>query len=87
MKRLYDHGNSFKEKYLTGAVLQFRGLVHCLHFRKHSSVQADMVLERELRVLHLNVQAAGRRLRHTFSDKVMLTPIKPHLLILLLPMG
>ena len=30
------------------------------HGRKHGSVQADLVLEKELRVLHLHQQAAGR---------------------------
>jgi hypothetical protein len=37
----------------------FRGSVHCRHGRKHGSVQIDMVLEKELRVLHLDLQAAG----------------------------
>ena len=35
-----------------------RGLVHYCHGEKHGSVQADMVLEKELRVLHLDPQAA-----------------------------
>jgi hypothetical protein len=33
--------------------LPFRGLVHYHHGGKHVSVQADMVLEKELRVLYL----------------------------------
>ena len=37
---------------------RFRGLVHYHHSRKHGSIQADMVLEKELRVLHLDPQAA-----------------------------
>jgi hypothetical protein len=32
----------------------FRGLVH-YHGGKHGSMQADMVLEKELRVLHLDL--------------------------------
>jgi hypothetical protein len=32
----------------------FRGSVHYHHGRKHGSMQADMVLEKELRVLHLD---------------------------------
>ena len=32
--------------------IKFRGLVLCHHGRKHGSTQADMVLEKELRVLH-----------------------------------
>ena len=30
----------------------FRGVVHYWHGRRHGSMQADMVLEEELRVLH-----------------------------------
>ena len=57
VKRCHDHSNSYKGKHLTGAGLQFRGLVHCHHGRKHGGTQADMVLEKELRVLHRNSQA------------------------------
>jgi hypothetical protein len=35
----------------------FRSLVHYHHGRKHGSKQADVVLEKELRVLHLDLQA------------------------------
>ena len=41
-----------------GSGLRFRGLVHYHHGRKHGSMQADMVLEKELRVLHLDPKAA-----------------------------
>jgi hypothetical protein len=37
-----------KEKYLIGVGLQFRGLVHYHHGRKHGSTQVDMVLEKEM---------------------------------------
>ena len=60
MKRHHDHGKSYKEKHLIGAGLQFRGAVHYQHGRKHGSVQADMVLEKELRVLHLDQQTTER---------------------------
>ena len=40
----------------------FRGLVHYHQSKKHGSIQADMVLEEELRVLHLNPKTARRRL-------------------------
>ena len=53
MKRHNDHGNSYKGKYLSGA-----GLHYC-HGGKHGGMQADMVLEKDLRVLHLDLQAAG----------------------------
>lgn len=38
MKRHSDHGNSNKRKHLTGTWLQFRGLVHHCHGRKHDSM-------------------------------------------------
>jgi hypothetical protein len=38
------------------------GSVHYHHGRKHGSVQADMMLEKELRVLYLDPQTAGRKL-------------------------
>lgn len=47
-----------KEKHLLGLVYSFRGLVYYHHSRKHGSVPTDMVLEKELRVLHLDPQAA-----------------------------
>ena len=52
MKSCHDHGHAYKEKYLIGADLQFKGLIHCLHGRK-----ADILLE-VLRVLHLDLKAA-----------------------------
>ena len=58
LKRHHDHSSSYKGNYFIGAVLQLRGLVHYQPGRKHGSVQADMVLEKELRALHLNPQAA-----------------------------
>jgi hypothetical protein len=39
-----------------------RGSVHYHHGRKHGHVQTDMVLEIELRVLHLDLKALRRRL-------------------------
>ena len=53
MKRCNDHGNSYKGKHLFVADLQFRGLFHCPHGRKHGSTQVDMVLEMELGVRHI----------------------------------
>jgi hypothetical protein len=46
-----------KENISLGLAYSFRGLVH-YHDRKHGSVQAGMVLEKELRVPHLNPQGA-----------------------------
>jgi hypothetical protein len=42
---------------------RFKGLVHYYHGRKHGGMQADMALEKELRVLRLYLQLAGRE-RH-----------------------
>ena len=85
LKRHHDHGNSYKGSHFIGAGLQFRGLVHH-HGRKHGDMQADMVLEKELRVLHLALQAAGRngeiellRPQNLLSNDA-LHPTKPHLL-------
>ena len=38
----------------------FRGSVHYHHGEKHKGIQADMVLETELEVLHLYSKAVGR---------------------------
>jgi hypothetical protein len=45
-----------------GLAYSFRGLVHYHHGEKYGSVQADIGLEKELRVLHLDLNAAKRRL-------------------------
>ena len=42
-----------KENIELGLASRFRGLVHCQHGRKHGSMQADMVLNKELRVLDI----------------------------------
>ena len=60
VKRHHDHGNSYKGKHLIGAGLQLRDLVHCHHGGKHGGMQADMGLEKKLRALHLDPQAAER---------------------------
>jgi hypothetical protein len=43
-----------------GLAYSFRDSVHYHHGKKHNSIQADMVLEKELRVLHLDPKAARR---------------------------
>jgi hypothetical protein len=42
-----------------GLAYSFRSSVHYSHGWKHGSLQADMVLVKELRVLHLDQQAVG----------------------------
>jgi hypothetical protein len=41
-------------------VYSFRGSVHYHHGGKHDNMQADIVLEKELRVLHLDLKAVRR---------------------------
>ena len=43
-----------------GLASRFRGSVHYHHGGKHDSMQTDIVLEKELRVLHLDLKAAER---------------------------
>jgi hypothetical protein len=47
-------------KFLIGTFLCFRGLVHYHHGRKHGNMQKDIELEKELRVLYQDPQAAAR---------------------------
>jgi hypothetical protein len=44
-------------KHLMELAYSFRGLVH----NHHGSTQADLVLEKESRVLQLDLQATGRK--------------------------
>lgn len=60
MKSHHDHGNSVLKK-LIEAGLHFRGLIYYHRSSKHGGMQADLVLEKDLRVLHLDLQASGRR--------------------------
>jgi hypothetical protein len=75
----------------------FRGSVHYHHGKKHGRVKADMGLEKELRVLHLDLQAAEEdcfpcwvELEHRKPQRQLhrdTFPTRPHLLIMVLPMG
>ena len=47
-----------KESISLGLAYSFRGLVHYHHGKKYGGMQADMVLEKELRALHLDLRAA-----------------------------
>lgn len=64
VKRHHGNGNSYKG-HLIGVGLQFRGLIHYLHGGKHDSVQADMVLDKELGVSTFSL--AGRKKRAVLS--------------------
>jgi hypothetical protein len=52
----HDNGNSYKGRHFVGVDLP----VHYQHVRKYGSTQADMVLEKRIRVLYLDWQAVGR---------------------------
>jgi hypothetical protein len=58
VKRHHDHSNSSKGKDLIGAGLQFQRFSHD---EKHGHVR---LLQKELRVLHLDPQAAGDCVSH-----------------------
>ena len=60
VKRHHDHGNSYKGKHFTGASLQSQRFSPLLSWWEawRGSLQAGIVLEKELRVLHLDLQAA-----------------------------
>lgn len=60
MKKDHDHGSPYEEKYLTRVSLQFRGFIRYHHSGKHGGTQVDTVMEKELRILHMNQQAAAR---------------------------
>ena len=49
-----------KESIELGLACSFRGLAHYHHGREHSGAQADTVLEKKLKALHPDLQAAGR---------------------------
>ena len=56
----WEETTLIKESIELGLAHRFIGLVHYHHGRKHGGTQADMVLEKELRVLHPDPKAAGR---------------------------
>ena len=61
VKRHYGHNSSYRGKHLIGAALEFRGLFHDHHGEKHDSMQTDMVLKKELRVLYADCKTSGRK--------------------------
>lgn len=52
------HGNSYKGQHLVGAVLQVQRLRSLLSWRETWQCAGTMVLEKGLRVVHLDLQAA-----------------------------
>jgi hypothetical protein len=99
MKRHHDHRNSYKGRYLIGAGLQFQRFSPSSSWWEHGGMQAGMVLEKEVRVLHLDLQAADEDCAqmdtgHSLNIYALkaclhsdtLSPTKPHLLTVPLPM-
>ena len=60
MKRYHDHGNSYKKILSLELAYRARGLVHYYFGRKLGGMQAVMLLDKKLRVLHLDWQAPRR---------------------------
>ena len=58
MKRFHYYSHSYKGKHLIGAGLQLINIVMV----GHGGVQANMVLEKGLRILHLDILATGSEL-------------------------
>ena len=54
-------GTLFKEKHLIGVAYSFRGLLIIIRM-EHEGMKADVVLGKNLRVLHLDLQATGSEL-------------------------
>jgi hypothetical protein len=65
-KRCHDHSSSYKRKHFElGLHYSFRGSAHYRHSGKHGSTQADMVLEKELKVRHLgSARSSGETETH-----------------------
>lgn len=61
MESHHDHGNSYNGKHLSGwfTISEVQPIIVMVG---HGSIQADKVLE--LRVLHLDRQATGSKLRY-----------------------
>jgi len=57
-----------KDNISLGLAYRFRGSVHYPHGGKHGSVQADVNLEKELRLLHLDLQAAEATVCHMWPS-------------------
>lgn len=62
MKRYHDQGKSYQSKHLVGADLQFQRLSPPSSWQEAWQYIADMVLEKEPKVLLLDLKVARRRL-------------------------
>lgn len=57
VNRHHSHSNSYEGKHVIGAGLELRSLFHYCH----GNVHKDMMLGKQLRIHHLDWQAAGRK--------------------------
>jgi len=57
-----------------GLAYRFRGSVHHHHVRKNGSVQADLILEKKLRGLHLEPKAGKRLIFKGSWEEGLFTP-------------
>ena len=90
MKRHHDQENSYKKNIKLRLAYSLIGLVHYHRGKKHSSMQADRVLEKQLRVLHLDLRATEGDCDPRSSLSILdikaylhsdtLPPTRPHLL-------
>ena len=60
MDRQHDQVNACEGRHLIGTNLQFQMLSPLYHGGKHDIIQADLVLEKEMRVLHVDWKAARK---------------------------
>lgn len=58
VKGHHGYRNSYQGKHLTDSCLEFQRFSHCHHGREHRGKQAMMGLEKQLRVVHPDQQAA-----------------------------
>lgn len=57
--------------------LAYRDSMHYHHGKKHGRLQADIVLVKELRVLYMNQQAAGRERQWTWLEHLKCQSLRP----------
>lgn len=72
-----------KECIQLGLTYSFTEFIHYHHGTKHGNFQADMVVEKKLRILYLDLQAAGRfglLIPQIPPPRDIIPPSKPHLL-------
>jgi hypothetical protein len=62
VNRHHEQGISYKGQHLIGAGLQVQRVSPLSSRQEHRSIQAGMVMEKELRVPHLHLEAAKRKL-------------------------